>query len=407
MELVGIDYLRQKLSSRQKRIDERYKYYEMKKTPMDFGIFTPPKLMNFKRVNGWCSKSVDALADRLSIQKFKNDYFGMWDYFKNNNHDILFDSAILSALICSCSFIYLYKDDFDNVKMQVIDGGKATGIIDDTTRFLKEGYAILDTDHYGIPTKEAYFTSDYTEFYERDKEPYRVDNPALYPLLVPVVYRPDAKRPFGHSRISRDCMDYQDAASRTLKKLSISEEYYSVPQKYALGIDDDVEVNNWVASASAMLAIGKSEDGTMPQIGSFAQMSISSFMDSIKVQASLFAGATGLTLDDLGFPTANPASDDAIKLQHAELTRTAKKAQKSFATGFLNAGFLASCLENDMAFTRDRIADTKIIWEPLFEPGASTLSAIGDGVSKINSAISGYIGKDELHQLTGIKGSDD
>ena len=35
---------------------------------------------------------------------------------------------------------------------------------------LNEGYAILDTDENGKPTIEAYFTSTYTEYYEKGKE---------------------------------------------------------------------------------------------------------------------------------------------------------------------------------------------------------------------------------------------
>lgn len=404
MERKGIDYLRRKLTSKQARIRERYKYYEMKNNPVDFGISTPPKLQHVKYINGWNTKAVDELADRLNVLKFKNDVFTIEDIYQNNNKDVLFDSAILSALICSCSFIYIYADESGYPKMQVIDGSCATGEIDDVTRFLKEGYAILSTDNYGNPSVEAYFTEESTDIYQNGKYAYSVENPTSYPLLVPIIYRPDAKRPFGHSRISRACMSYQDSASRTLKRLAISEEFYSIPQKYIVGLDDDVEIEKWSAAASALLTLGKDQDGEKPAIGQFQQQSIAPYMDSIKTQASLFAGETGLTLDDLGFPTSNPASDDAIKLQHASLMRTAKKAQRTFATGFLNAGFLASCLLNNTDFRRDRLKDTEIVWEPLYEPGASTLSAIGDGAIKINTALDGYIGPDEMYQLTGIKG---
>lgn len=55
-----------------------------------------------------------------------------------------------------------------------------------------------------------------------------------YCALVPIIYKPDAKRPFGHSRISRACMDYVKSAMRTLKRAEISSEFYSFPQKYAI-----------------------------------------------------------------------------------------------------------------------------------------------------------------------------
>ena len=45
---------------------------------------------------------------------------------------------------------------------------------------------------------------------------------------------------------------------------------------------------------------------------------------------------------------------------------------------------------------------TKPKWEPLFEPDSSTLTVIGDGVSKINTAVPGYFTKENLRDLTGI-----
>jgi Protein of unknown function (DUF1483). len=56
--------------------------------------------------------------------------------------------------------------------------------------------------------------------------------------------------------------------------------------------------------------------------------------------ASLFAGETGLTLDDLGFVTSNPSSEGAIRAAHENLRLTARKAQRTFGTGFLNAAYL-------------------------------------------------------------------
>lgn len=46
-------------------------------------------------------------------------------------------------------------------------------------------------------------------------------------------------------------------------------------------------------------------------------------------------------------------------------------------------------------------------WKPAFDVDATMLSSIGDGVSKINSAISNYFDKSTLEDLTGIRSSDD
>ena len=98
------------------------------------------------------------------------------------------------------------------------------------------GYAVLERNaDNGTPTLEAYFTAGSTWYYPKGEKPYLVTNPAPAPLLVPICYRPDAARPFGHSRISRACMGLQQGALRTLKRSEISAEFYSFPQKYVLG----------------------------------------------------------------------------------------------------------------------------------------------------------------------------
>lgn len=77
--------------------------------------------------------------------------------------------------------------------------------------------------------------------------------------------------------------------------------------------------------------------------------------------ASLFAGEVGLTLDDLGFATENPASEEAIKAAHENLRLTATKAQRAFGRGFLNAGYLAACLRDGFPYKRNQLYDTKSI----------------------------------------------
>ena len=142
--LRGIRYLRNKLALKQGRIRTRYRYYEMKFSVRDFGISTPPELACLNSTLGWCGKAVDSLADRMTFREFRNDTFGMNEIYRQNNPDILFDSAILGALISSCSFIYISAGANGAPRMQVIDGGHATGIIDPITNLLTEGYAVLE-----------------------------------------------------------------------------------------------------------------------------------------------------------------------------------------------------------------------------------------------------------------------
>lgn len=401
-EIYGIDYLRCRLADKQTRVLLRYKYYEMKNNAQDFSSLAPEKFKGLKETVGWCAKAVDSLADRLQFDEFQNDEFDLSEIFLSNNQDILIDSAVLSALISACSFVYI-REDNGYPRLQVIDGSNATGIIDPVTNLLTEGYAVLERDSMGVVKTEAYFMAGMTEIYSHGVLVQRIPNAAPYALLVPIIYRPDAKRPFGHSRISRACIAYTQTALRTIKRSEVSAEFYSFPQKYVLGLSEDAEFNNRLATISSFLNFTKDGDGDHPIVGQFQQQSMTPYTEQLRTLASLFAGETGLTLDDLGFATENPSSAEAIKAGHENLRLTARKAQRTFGTGLLNVGYLAVCIRDRYAYQRDAFRDTKVAWLPIFEPDAAALSGVGDAILKINQAVPDYLGARNIKALTGME----
>lgn len=400
----GINYLRARLEQKRHRVETRYRYYEMKNHTIDFNISSPPDLRFWNACVGWCAKGVDALADRLVFRSFANDNFDFNGIFAMNNRDILLDSAMLSALIASCCFVYISEDDTGYPRLQVIDAANATGDLNTITGLLNEGYAVLKRDQYGVVDTSAYFTRESTVILRAGQKPVEYPNKAPWPLLVPIVYRPDAVRPFGHSRISRACMSLTGSALRTIKRSEISAEFYSYPQKYVLGTSPEQEpMEKWRASMSSLLELTKDEDGDKPSVGQFTQQSMQPHTDQLRMFASLFAGETGLTLDDLGFATENPSSAEAIKASHENLRLTARKAQRTFGSGLLNVGYLAACVRDNFKYHRQQIYLTHPRWEPIFEPDAAMMSSIGDGVNKINQAVPGYFGAENLRDLTGVE----
>jgi hypothetical protein len=410
-ELKGVAYLERKLTSKRSRVLLRYNYYEQKAIASDLGISTPKGLEWLNSINGWCSKAVDSLADRLQFDKFDNDYFDFETMFNQNNPDIFFDDSILSALISSCCFVLITKGEKNDlgqrIRFQVIDGGNATGIIDDFTKLLTEGYAVLKRDDNGNVKRYAYCTAGKTEIYEGGKLIATETFNSKYCALVPIIYKPDSKREFGHSRISRACMDYARQAMRTVKRMEISAEFYSFPQKYITGLSQDAEdLDKWKSAMSAMLAFTKDEEGDRPTIGQFQTGSMAPHVEQIKSIASMFAGETGLTLDDLGFVTSNPSSAEAIKAGHESLRLIATKAQRCFGVGFKNVGYIGACIRDNTAYLREEVFNTKVIWKPTFEPDAQMLSAIGDGVLKLNQAMENggsFIDGEKMRRLTGIE----
>ena len=376
----------------------------MKNATFDFGISSPPELRWWNSCVGWCAKGVDALADRLDFYGFKDDVFALNEIYSANNKDVLFPSGILGALIASCSFIYVSEDETGFPRLQIVNADDATGIINSSTGLLNEGYAVLERNAAKQPVMEAYFTHEGTYYYQNgklvDAREYRIKEP----LLVPLIFRPDAKRPFGHSRISRACMSYVNSAIRTIKRSEISAEFFSFPQKWVTGVDADAEkIDKWSAAMSALMKFTLNEDGQdHVKLGQFSQQSMTPHVDQFKMFASLFAGEVGLTLDDLGFQQSNPSSYDAIKASHENLRLTAKAAHKSFNVGILNAGYLAACIRDNYDYTRQQITVTTPMWLPPFQADVSMLGSIGDAIQKINSSLPDYLTEEKILEMTGI-----
>lgn len=405
----NLDYLKRKLAQKQTRVKLRYRYYEQKEHRIEDRLMPPWLKGMYQSTVGWCGKAVDELADRLIFLGFDEatDIYGTADIFANNNRDVFFDSAIQEALIGSCAFAHVSHGENGELmpKLSLITAMDATGIIDEQTYMLKEGYAVLDRDKHGRPLLEAYFTAGRTEYYFVEDGRVEVEeSECRYPLLVPIIYRPTAKRPFGHSRISRSCMYYQQLAENTLKRSEVSGEFYSFPQKYVVGTDPELEpMDAWKASISAMLRFDKDADGDSPTVGQFSQQSMSPYTEQLRTAASMFAGETGLTLDDLGFLSDNPSSADAIKAAHESLRVIARKAQRDFGNAFANVGYVAACVRDNQPYSRSLVADMKARWTPIFEPDASMISTVGDAAIKVNQAVPNFFNTANLSELTGIE----
>ena len=406
-KLKGLGYLRKKLAAKEQKVKLRYRYYELKNEGVDFGISTPPNLRAWSSAVGWCAKGVDNMADRLVFKAFRDDAFDLNGIYRANNPDTFFASAVQSALIASCCFVYISVGGAGEPKMQVIDAANATGVMDTITGMLSEGYAVLSRDDQGHPIDEAYFTPKETVYFFKGRQTMETNHGAGFPLLVPVVYRPDAVRPFGHSRISRACMSYVGSAMRTIKRSEIAAEFYSYPQKYIMGTGQELDLESWKAAMDSMLVISKDEDGDKPTAGQFQQQAMTPHLEQLRMFASLFAGETGLTLEDMGFPMDVPSSADSIKAAHESMRLACRAAQRNFGAAFRNAGFLAACIRDKQSYTRELFLSTIPVWEPIFEPDASSIGIIGDAIVKINNAAPGFFGATNIADMIGIEAEND
>lgn len=391
-----------KLASKSEYVRRRYEFYEQTYVPRTYPTIVPEKFRQLIHVLGWATKSVDMLANRLIFTGFGGDVLNANQIFGFSDKNVLCSSLVLSALISSCSFVYISADADGYPRLQAIDGSRATGNIDPQTRLLKEGVAILERDEYGSPTKTAYFSPDETWVFGTHGEAARYPNPTGYPLLVPVCYHVSEVKPFGRSRITRSGMGYIHDAALILLRTHCAGEFYSFPQKYVLGLSSATEFNEAKATMAAFLKVTQDENGDKPTFGQFQQASVTPYIDELRSKAALFAGENDLTLDDLGFSTDNPSTREAIEAAHENLRATAEKAQLDFESGFKNAAYLAACLRDGKQYGRQIMADVTCEWRPVYKPSPSGLSGIGDAVGKIQQAFPDYFTEEKFRRMTGL-----
>lgn len=403
-DLKGIGYLKNKLSSKKSWVKTRYDYYEQENLRWNPSPTMPAKFVNaYETQLGWCAKAVDSLANRLTFAGFDHDDFELWEIFQQNNKDIFFDSAIRSALISACCFIYISEGDDGYPRLQVIDGSNATGIIDPITNLLKEGYAILDTDADGNITVDAYFTPEYTEINNIQlNTSSRIKNDTGYTLLVPIINMPIADKPFGRSRISKGMMNIEDKARWIVTDMAVAGEFDTLPKVFILGTSQDSDIDSLKATCTSLLEISKDEDGDKPTATQLTQGSMNPLEAALKNYVQMFAGQSGLTTDDLGFKTENPSSAESIKAAHGDLERLVDKTQDIFGSGFLNVGLVAACLRDQYSYNRRVLYQTVPVWKPAFVMDNSAIATLGDGIIKINQAVPEAIGKKTIERMTGI-----
>src|SRR5690606_31264922 len=157
----------------------------------------------------------------------------------------------------------------------------------------------------------------------------------LHDLGMPVEvlpHKPSLSRPFGKSRISRAVMSLTDSGVRTLLRSEVSAEFFSAPQRYALGVDEDTFVGPdgqpipaWQAIIGRMFAVGKDEDGGIPTVGQFAQQSFEPHFAQIRQLASLVSAEFNMTPRSFGMVQDNPESAEAIIEAKEDLTLDARE----------------------------------------------------------------------------------
>lgn len=339
-------------------------YYDTKRAFQDLGISIPPQMSKTSAALGWPSKAVQALARKHVFEGYtlsgSMDPFEMGDLLEENLFEIELVQAISSAYKHSCSFLTVTKggEGEPDVLIQARDAEWSTAIWDKRRREISSALAITDTDDLGNPTAATMFLRDDTIHLRADRGAWsmeRLGNLTGRVLVEPLTYDPQLNRPFGHSRITREVRYLTDAAVRTLVRTETSAEFFSSPQRWAMGVDEEAFKNTdrWTAIMGRLLALEVNEEGNAPTVGQFPQLSMDPHLSMYRQLAQNFCAATGLPQSSVGLFTDNPASAEAMQAAEVNLSDEADYQWRIFR------GPLRRVLQ-DVMMVRDNLTEPPV-----------------------------------------------
>ena len=388
----------------------KMRYYNGKNVLKDFGISIPPQLLNVETIVGWPQKAVDTMAVRCRFDGFTandGDTQAMLDGIDNRSRlRVKYRQATQSTLIHSCSFATVTMDENGKSRIDFYSAENAAARWDDAKGRIAYGMTIAEFDN-GLPVDMTLYTDDaavhvwrtQAGFWDWDAQPYRMGRPTMEALT----YRPTFTKPFGQSRINRAVMSITDSAVREALRTEISAEFFTSPQKYLLGADENAFANKtkWEAYIGNIFAVGRDENGDLPTFGQLAQGSMQPHTDYMRSLAARFSGETNVPISTLGVIHDQPASAEAIYaasepliIECEDFNDSARESLRTLALMAIAGELDASLDELDARYT-DFMPDFR-------NPAMPSVVSQTDAMVKIASVVPGFAGTDVFFEQIGF-----
>lgn len=388
----------------------RERYYNARNGLRDLGISIPPQLKHVDSVVGWPAKAVDDLAARSVLRGFTFDGVESEELsavVDDCGFLLTYEQAVKSELADSCAFLTVSKGRAGEpgVIVSAYSALNSSALWDWRRKRILAGLAVIDVaeDRNGItkPTWVNLYTDTCTASCRRlgngRWEVERLNNPLGRPLMEPLAYMPSLDRPFGKSRISRPVMAIADSALRCALRTEVAAEFFTQPQRYAIGIDKDTfgkdESERNAAKLKAyiggILALTPNKNGDLPQYGQLPQMSMQPHSDYLMTLAKRFAGETSIPVQSLGIIQDNPSSAEAIYASTGDLIVKAESLNRHNARALRNVARMVMCCVGKVDI--DGLSDEKRGVTPRFEnPMRPSIASRADFAVKVASMVPAY-----------------
>ncbi len=401
------------------------RYYEGKISldSVNLGIALPEGLRGLEVGCAWGAKCVDVLAARSMFDGFVGadgeDVPELDELVVNNRLVGQYSYACRDELKLGATFATLSKDSTVGCKIRFHSEQTAAALWNGDLGRIDCGFAIIDTapdngTQSWSPSLIYYYTDTAVWALRRQggmwtarAYPQRMGRP----LMEPLVWNATSDKPFGRSRIKEPVRRLIDGYVRTIANATIGLEFSTAPQKYLLGLTDeqyDIVINQKFRQyvGNLLAATDNPDTGAQVRFGQLAQGNITPHVDMLRLLATQFSAATGLTVTDTGVVNdANPSSSDAILAQSQTLVAMAEQLNTGNGASLRTIAQMALAISHDTNLDgltdaeRDVVAHFK-------NPAMPSVSVTADAAIKVASARPAFAQTDTFLEMLGFDKAD-
>ena len=420
LELLKV-YDRHKANNAQKD-----KFYEgrISLDSVNLGLALPKGMQGLEIGCSWGAKCVDVLAARSMFDGFVGsngeDVPEIDRIVEGNRLIAAYMVAARDELKYGCTFATLSADDEIGCKIRFHSPQTASAIWDGERGRIACGMAIIDTapDNESGDTWSPSLINIYLDYAilvltrgENAWTAERLPNPMGRPLMEPLIWNATSNKPFGRSRLKAPIRNLIKDYVRTLANATIALEFATAPQKYILGVTDEqyntLTTQKFAQYVGSILAATANPDtGEKPTFGQLTQGSLAPHVEKLRMIATQFSAATGLTVADVGVVNdANPTSSDAILAQSQTLVAMAEQLNVGNGDALRTIALMAVAIANNT--TVEKLDDDQKAVVPHFKnPSMPSVAVTADAAIKIATARESFAGTDTFLEMIGFDQAD-
>ena len=404
-------------------IKERYYEGKISLSEVNLGIALPKSMRGLQIGCAWGAKAVDVLAARSMFDGFVNASGAQSDELTELvvNNDLIaeYAKACRDELKFGCTYATLSADSEIGCKVRFHSPLTASARWDGEKGRIGYGMAVINvaktTDGIQRPTVINLYTDESiwvltyanSEQWIAEEHPHEMGRP----LMEAFVWNATSAKPFGRSRIKEPVRRLIQGYVRTMANATIGLEFATSPQKYLLGVTDDqydAVINDKFKQyvGSIIAATTNPETGEKPTFGQLQQGNIAPHVEMMRMLATQFSAATGLSVTDTGVVNdANPTSSDAILAQTQTLVGMAEQLNAGNGDSLRTVAIMALAIMNNTT-AEELPEEMRDIMAHFKNPSMPSVAVTADAAIKIASARQSFAQTDTFLEMIGFSQAD-